>query len=191
MTVRLHLIVPALTPGARHGLVGAGDGLARDGKDAVLRCAHPWPVELKATCAPEPACVETASLLGLHATVDPGLHDWNLGAWAGRSLTQIAATSPQDLEEWMTDPDFTGHGGESLQRLRARAADWLDQRETAGDPRLVAVASVAVVRAILLSIMDAPATTFWRLDLEPVSSIHVSLQPGRRAVRWPRPTGTR
>jgi broad specificity phosphatase PhoE len=112
------------------------------------------------------------------------VRDWDLGSWTGRSLTEIAATSPEDLECWATDPHFAGHGGESLHRLRSRVTDWLDSLEAEGDPRLVTVAPTAVVRAILVSVLNAPIATFWRLDLEPATSAHVSLRPGRRAVRW-------
>jgi len=177
-------MVPALTPGTRRGLVGADDGLDEQGRKVVIRRAHEWPEQIGATCAPGRACVETATLIGLHAVVDPRLRDWDLGAWTGRSLTQIATTAPVDLERWSTDPDFTGHGGESLQQLRSRVTDWLEWIETQEYPRLVAVASTAVVRAMLLCVMDIPTTVFWRLDLEPMSSVHFSLRPGRRAVRW-------
>ncbi|MDQ1538361.1 MAG: hypothetical protein QOE58_2754 [Actinomycetota bacterium] len=185
MTARLHLLLPALTMGARRGLVGADDGLDEQGRNAVMGRAHPWPDGLKATCAPGPACVETAALTGLQAVVDPCLDDWDLGAWRGRSLIEIATETPQDLELWSADPDFAGHGGESLQGLRSRVTDWLDKLETEGHPRQVTVAPAAVVRAILLSVLDAPTATFWRLDLEPLTSVHVTLRPGRRAVRWP------
>ena len=184
MTVRVHLMVPALTASARRGLVGSDDGLDEHAREAVTRFTRPWPEAVRATCAPERACVETAALIGLHAVVDPQARDWDLGAWTGRSLTEIATTSPQDLEQWSSDPTFSGHGGESLEQLRSRVTNWLDLIETEGHPRLVTVAPAAVVRAILLNVLDAPASTFWRLDLEPLTSVHISLRPGRRAVRW-------
>lgn len=185
MTVKVHLFVPALTPGARQGLIGAGDSLDRDDRADVIRRARTWPQALRATCAPEPACVETAALLGLDAVTDSAVHDWDLGVWAGRSFAQVAEQSPKALESWATDPDFAGHGGESLQQLRSRVAAWLDRLETAAHPRVVTVVPTAVVRAVLLTVLDAPSATFWRLDLEPLTSVHVSLRPGRRAVRWP------
>jgi broad specificity phosphatase PhoE len=185
VTVRLHLIVPGLSPGARRGLVGAGDGLDDHSREAVLRCARRWPDDLATTSAPDHPCTQTAGLLGLHASVDRRVRDWDLGTWTGRSLTEIASTSSQDLEHWTTDPDFAVHGGESLTQFRLRVTDWLDQVETEGHPRLVTVAPVAVVRAALVSVLDAQTTTFWRLDLEPLTSTHISLRPGRRAVRWP------
>jgi len=128
--------------------------------------------------------VETAALVGLHAVVDPWVRDWDLGIWAGKSLAEIAATSPQDLEQWGTDPGFAAHGGESLRQLGLRVTSWLDALEIDGHPRQVIVAPTAVVRAILVSVLNAPAATFWRLDLEPLTSVHISLRPGRRAVRW-------
>ena len=184
MTVRLHLMVPALTPGARRGVVGAGDGLDEHGRTAVLHRAHPWPDALKATCAPDRPCVQTAALVGLRAEVDPRVRDWDLGAWTGRSLTEIATTSPQALEQWSGDPDFAGHGGESLHELLSRVTDWLDSLDAAGHPRLITVAPAAVVRAMVVSVLDAPWASFWRLDLEPLTSVHISLRPGRHAVRW-------
>jgi broad specificity phosphatase PhoE len=184
VTVRVQLFVPAVTPGAREGLFGAGDGLDQAGRERVIRSARTWPKELRATCAPEPACVETAALLGLDAAVDGDLHDWDLGAWAGKSLAQVAQESPAALERWATDPDFAAHSGESLQHLRSRVTKWLDRLEGEAHPRLVTVAPAAVVRAVLLSVLDAPPATFWRLDLEPLTSVHVSLRPGRRAIRW-------
>lgn len=189
MTVRLRLMVPALTPGARRGIVAAGDGLDEHGRAAVLQGALPWPDELEATCAPDRPCVQTAALVGLHAEVDPRVRDWDLGAWTGRSLSEIATTSPQSLEQWSTDPDFAEHGGESLDQLRSRATDWLDSLEAedrvrAQHPHLVTVAPAALVRAVLVSVLNAPSVSFWRLDLEPMSSVYISLRPGRRAVRW-------
>jgi broad specificity phosphatase PhoE len=184
MTVRLHLMVPALSPGARHGVVGAGDGLDEHGREAVIQRPRRWPGATMASSAPERACVETAALLGLHAAVDPQVRDWDLGAWAGRSLSEIATNSPRDIEQWSTDPDFATHGGESLRQLGLRVTDWLDRLEAEGHPRLVTVAPTAVVRAILVSVLNAPTATFWRLDLEPLTSVHISLRAGRRAVRW-------
>jgi broad specificity phosphatase PhoE len=128
--------------------------------------------------------VETAALVGLHAVVDPWVRDWDLGAWTGRSLAEIAITSPQDLEQWSTDPEFAAHGGESLHQLGLRVTHWLDRLEVEGHPRPVTVAPTAVVRAILVSVLNAPAATFWRLDLEPLTSVHITLREGRRAVRW-------
>ena len=184
VTLRLQLLVPAISPGARHGLVGAGDNLDEQGREAVLRRTRRWPGDLEASCAPDRPCLETADLIGLHAAPDAQVRDWDLGSWTGKSLTEIATTSPGDLERWSTDPDFAVHGGESLRELRSRATDWLDRLETERHLRLVTVAPKAVVRAILLSVLDAPIATFWKVDLEPLASVHISLRPGRRAVRW-------
>jgi broad specificity phosphatase PhoE len=185
-TIRLHLLVPATTPAARRGVLGADDGLDQAGREAVRGRVRvrPWPETVVATCAPDRSCVETAKLLALHAVVDQQVRDWDLGRWTGRSLGDIAETSPQDLQRWSDEPDFAPHGGESLGQLCSRATRWLDLLETEGHPRRVTVAPVALVRAVLVSVLNAPTLTFWRLDLEPVTSVHISLRAGRRAVRW-------
>jgi broad specificity phosphatase PhoE len=190
VTVRLQLIVPALTPGARHGLIGSADGLDRHGQQAAIRRARSWPSAM-AISAPDRHCVETATLIGLHTVVDPRLVDWDLGSWTGKSLTEIAQTTGEEVERWSTDPEYATHGGESLNQLVFRVTDWLGRLEEGEHDRVIAMAPTPVVRAILVSVLNAPTATFWRLDLEPLTSVHITLRPGRRAVRWSSPGETR
>ena len=50
------------------------------------------------------------------------LADWDLGRWAGRTLDDVAAGSPEAVTAWLTDPEVTPHGGESLSALVDRDA---------------------------------------------------------------------
>ncbi len=75
----------------------------------------------------------------------------------------------------MTDPASAPHGGEPLTGLIGRTADWLDSiSRTPG--RIVAVTHPAVIRAAILSTLNAPAESFWRIDITPASRIHLQYQ---------------
>lgn len=116
--------------------------------------------------APEPACIETSAVLGLAVDVDDALVEWDLGAWKGRGLDDVSTEHDADVVTWLQDPYSTPHGGESLARLVARAQSWL----AAVPPGHTGViASPAVVRAVIVVVMSAPLTAFWRLDVGPMT----------------------
>jgi broad specificity phosphatase PhoE len=118
-----------------------------------------------ALIGPEQRCHQTAELLGLHATVEPELADLDCGRWRGDVLGGVR---PADLAVWLTDPTRAPHGGESVVELIARVAGWLESL-TAAKSRTVAVTHPAVIRAAILTALDAPPKSFWRIDVAPVS----------------------
>ena len=118
-----------------------------------------------ALTAPEKRTRQTAELLGLRATVEPRLADLDCGRWRGDVLGGIR---PADLAVWLTDPARAPHGGESVVDLVDRVAGWLDSL-TASRSRIVAVTHPAVIRAAILTALDAPPKSFWRIDIAPVS----------------------
>lgn len=102
------------------------------------------------------------------AGVEPLLGPWNLGSWAGLSLSDVPS-----LAAWTVDPGFDAHGGESVLALLARARALLGLwHEHSG--RLVAVTHASVVRAVLVSVLRAPPGAFWALDVSPgsVTELH-------------------
>src|SRR5947209_20444299 len=64
-----------------------------------------------AVSGPEQRCLQTAELLGLHASVDSRLADMDYGRWRGDVLSGVL---PADLALWLTDPTCAPHGGESV-----------------------------------------------------------------------------
>ena len=116
-------------------------------------------------CAPEKRTRQTAELLGLQADVDNRLADLDCGRWRGDVLGGV---DPAELAIWLTDPTQAPHGGESVVDLVDRVRDWLDSL-TAQRARIIAVTHPAVVRAAILVALDAPAKSFWRIDIAPVS----------------------
>ncbi|MEZ0357130.1 histidine phosphatase family protein [Mycobacterium sp. ENV421] len=115
---------------------------------------------------PELRARQSAHALGLTPAIDPRLADLGCGSWGGLSLDQV---QPGELTQWLTDPESRPHNGESVVELIARVRGWLvDVARTPG--RVVAFTHPAVVRAAILSTLDAPPQSFWRIDIAPASS---------------------
>jgi broad specificity phosphatase PhoE len=123
---------------------------------------------------PAQRCRQTAELLGPAVLVDDDLADWNLGAWAGRTLDELAAQAPNDVRTWITDPTARPHGGEPLTGLIDRVGQWMDRRNS----RLVAVTHPAVIRSAIVHTLRAPADSFWRIDIAPLSVVEVRGRAG-------------
>ncbi|GAY19195.1 histidine phosphatase family protein [Mycobacterium sp. shizuoka-1] len=128
------------------------DGLEIGAADTVL-------------CGPEVRARQSAAAFGLAARTDIRLADLDCGGWRGKGLDTVP---PDQLTRWLTDPDSRPHGGESIVDLLARVRGWLADVGRAPGP-IVAVTHPAVIRAAILSALDAPPKSFWRIDVAPAS----------------------
>jgi broad specificity phosphatase PhoE len=63
------------------------------------------------------------------------------------------------------------HGGESLAELIGRAGRWLSSQ---ADGRVIAIASAAVARAVIVSALALGPDAFWRIDLAPLTAAVLS-----------------
>jgi broad specificity phosphatase PhoE len=145
---------------------------------AALAQRLPRPTGGQALTSPALRCRQTAELLELSVEVDPGLADWDLGAWAGRTLTDLSTQAPADVQAWITDPGARPHGGEALRSLIERVGSWLDAAEERR-PRVLAVTHPAVIRSAIVHTLQAPADSFWRIDVSPLGVVEVRGRPGR------------
>lgn len=132
-----------------------------------------------AVCAPERRARHTAELLGLQPGVEPRLADLDVGRWRGHEL---AALPPDQLATWLSRPETTPHGGESVVSLITRVRDWMDD-VSRRPARLMAVTHPAVIRAAILVALDAPPKSFWRIDIAPASRTVLHFR-GRWTLRW-------
>jgi broad specificity phosphatase PhoE len=175
----LTLVAHASTAATSRAAFAYDEGLEPRG--AVAAAAARLRRVTRALCSPAPAAVETAAALGLSATPDPGLSDWQLGDWRGRTLAEVAADVPDAAAAWLADPDAAPHGGETLTALLARVAQWLAGRDAEG--HTVAVTHAAVVRAAVVATLGAPADGFWRIDVAPLTATVLRGGPARWTVR--------
>ncbi|WP_426560964.1 histidine phosphatase family protein [Angustibacter sp. McL0619] len=168
MTLRLRLLAaPAIGVAARPRRVNAD--------------VAGWP----AVRGPGPECALAASAAGLaDPPVDAELCDWDLGRWTGLDLDVLAAQEPQLVSAWLDDETFDGHGGESLAVLIERTRGWLDSTAARHSGRLLAVAPVAVARAAVCVTAGTAPQAFWRMDVEPLAVVEVTVRGDRRALRW-------
>jgi broad specificity phosphatase PhoE len=132
--------------------------------------------------APSARCRETATALDLPAADEPALAGLDHGSWAGRTLDDVAATDPDGLTRWLTDPESAPHGGETWAAFVARIGAWL--RAVPARPRgLLAVVDPAVVRAALAAALGAPPAAVWRVDVDPLAVAVLVGEPGRWNLR--------
>jgi broad specificity phosphatase PhoE len=131
------------------------------------------------SCGPEPACAETARLMGGQPAVVPELANVDLGRWRGRTLAQVGEEDPDGLTRWMSDPHAAPHGGESLAELVTRVGSWCDGRDWPPG-RHVAVVAPLVARAMAVHALAAAPEVIFRIDLAPLGRVGVS----RSGVGW-------
>jgi len=210
VNARLTLVAHASTAATARAVFAGDEGLEPRGAAAAAAATRLRRVT-RTVCSPARAAVETAAALGLAATVDAGLADWDLGEWRGRALDEVAADHPAEVAAWLADPDAVPHGGEPLTALLARVAGWLAEVDvvakpagsagaggsaaagvsvagagSAGGPAVghtVAVTHAAVVRAAVVVTLGAPAAGFWRIDVAPLTATVLRGGPGRWTVR--------
>ncbi|MGW3865080.1 histidine phosphatase family protein [Streptomyces sp. NPDC005047] len=135
--------------------------------------------------APTARCAWTAQALGFDAKVEPALYDFDYGAWQGRTAADLAATEPCGLSEFLTDPDATPHGGESVRRLCRRVSDWLsDMSPRTGE--IVVIAEPAIARAALVHALSEPVRAFWHITAPSPATMTL---PSKKGPRRSSPSG--
>ena len=163
--VRLTLVSHAMTDAMAAGRFPADEPLNAAGRRQVKSEIGFGATEFTVVSGPEQRCVQTAELFGLCPAVEPRLADLDCGRWRGEVLGSVR---PADLAEWLADPTSAPHGGECVLDLMDRVAGWLESLTTSR-ARTVAVTHPAVIRAAILRALDAPAKSFWRIDIAPAS----------------------
>jgi broad specificity phosphatase PhoE len=176
--VRVSLLAHGVTVAVRRAAFPADEPL--DDPSAVAGVDLPRVDEVR--CAASVRCRATAEALGLEAVDDPAPAGCDYGSWTGHSLDEVAAGEPAGLQQWLTDPRSTPHGGESLHDACARIGQWLDELP---DLRLglLAIVDPAVVQAAIVHAMGAPPTAIWRLDVAPLTTALLVGRPGRWNLR--------
>lgn len=127
---------------------------------------------------PDAMTRRTAGLAFPEAVVEPALAEIDYGAWRGRTLDEAAAADSSGLQAWTSDPAAAPHGGETIVALVARVGRWLESLLTLSG-RSVAVAPTSVLKAAVVSVLGAPASSFSRVDIKPMRTA-MFVSDGRR-----------
>lgn len=134
-------------------------------------------------CSPTVRSRATAQALGFAPMAQPALRDCDMGRWRGFTFAEVTAREPAAVDAWLADPRSAPHGGEPLLAFIGRIGGWLDTRPVEDGGRIVAVAEPSVVRAALVYALNAPPSSYWNVDVRPLSTIILAGQAGRWNLR--------
>ncbi|MFJ2772457.1 histidine phosphatase family protein [Streptomyces sp. NPDC087300] len=138
-------------------------------------------------CSPTPRSRATGDALGFGPLAQPALRDCDMGRWRGHTLAEVTAREPAAVDAWLSDPRSAPHGGESLHAFISRIGGWLDTRPVGDGARILAVAESTVVRAALVYGLKAPPSTYWNIDIRPLSTVTLTGHGGRWNLRLDAP----
>jgi broad specificity phosphatase PhoE len=167
LTARLTLICHGRTT-ARPSSFPADEPLAPDEPKKIRELALQLGTPEQVLSSPAHAAWQTAELISENFLVDRTLADINHGRWTGQRISDVQASEPESLAEWMDNPDFAPHGGESRADLHARIAEWLNSR-LGEKGHTVAVTHPNVIRAAVVTVLGAPPQAFRNIDVEHLS----------------------
>lgn len=121
-------------------------------------------------------CLETAEAIaqatGSDVAVDDRLVEIDYGEWEGIALADIP---PETSERWRADGSFRPPGGETLDEVGARVAEWCEELDGGRD--VIAVTHVSPVKAAVAWAIGGPATIAWRLFVAVASITTIGIQP--------------
>ncbi|OZC68248.1 hypothetical protein CH251_20210 [Rhodococcus sp. 06-462-5] len=172
---RLILVSHARTAAMRTGRF-PGDEPLDDAGLRDLAAVTDIPRVDRVLSGPETRSISTARIFGSDISVEPALADIDYGRWSGLEMTDLPDA---DAMAWLGDPAFVPPGGESLDALFSRVETWL-KADGSTPGRTLAVTSPAVVRAVVVLVLAAPVSSFWRIDVSPLTRTAVS----RRGGAW-------
>jgi broad specificity phosphatase PhoE len=129
---------------------------------------------------------QTAQALGLAAETAPALSDCDYGRWAGHAIATLHDSEPDLVAAWMTDIDAAPHGGESIAALADRLVPWMREQSGQGG-HTVAISHATNIRLAVLVALQAPLSSFWNIDVEPLSVVRMTSNGARWSLRFGRP----
>ena len=174
---RLFLVAHASTHATEQARFPYDEPISERGRRELGRAAVP--VVDRWVCAPERRALDTVHAFGFSAEIDPALRELDYGRWCGASLSDVPES---DLARWLTEPAAAPHGGESVEDLIGRVGTWLAAQDD-GYERVGVVTHPVVVRAATVCALDAPASSFRRVDVGPLDVVRLYGGPGRWALR--------
>jgi broad specificity phosphatase PhoE len=176
--IRLTFICNASTTAARRAAFPLDEPLDRHGIVAAKALSPVTPG--RALASPALRARQTAELLRLDAAPEPALRDLDYGRWAGKTIADVAMEDQDGVAAWRADPHAAPHGGESVAALFERVREFLDR---VPDGVSIAVTHAAVMRAAVAIALDAPVSSFWKIDIAPLGRVSINGDDGNWRLR--------
>ncbi|WP_434628886.1 histidine phosphatase family protein [Chromobacterium sp. CV08] len=178
MSTRLILLCQPATAALRAGRFPDDEAPDPEQQLAVSGLAAALERPERTLCGPARCARRTAEWLQWPADDEAALREVDYGRWAGQSLKRIAADEPSAIAAWLSDPEWNGHGGESLGAAAQRVGAWLEHHRP--DARLtLAIAPASVIKAAVLHVLRAPVAAYWQLDIAPLTQTALSRHQGK------------
>jgi broad specificity phosphatase PhoE len=169
MKTELTLLCHAATRAMKSGLFpNAGDAIDELEQARLPKLASMFQPDRIIT-SPANAAVQTGRTFGIEASMDRSWNDLDYGLWHGRPIREIHDEDEAGLGAWLSEPGSAAHGGESLEALQTRVIGALERHREAGVTLVVTHA--IVVKTVLATVLGAPLTAIYRMDLEPLSTV--------------------
>jgi broad specificity phosphatase PhoE len=183
MNLRLLLVSHAATAAMRRGCFPADDTLDERGIEATQagRARIQAARATAAFCSPTECTKEMARILGIAAEAAAALAEADYGRWCGQHLSDIAASEPEALAMWLSDPHSAPHGGESFGAVVGRVGAWLDDLPDTS-ATIIALTHASVIRAAIIHALGAPLAANSRIEIAPLSL--VELRRSARGWTW-------
>ena len=172
-------ICQAETVGLNRGLFPSNEQPARRPLDSAVQLAERIGSFDWVYCAPQKAARDTAEVMFKTAMIAPELRDIDYGRWSGRLVREVALEDNIAFQSWLAGA--RAPEGESLQELIDRITKWLDTNMDAMG-KAAAVVSPAVLRAIVISALEAPIQSYSRLDISALSNLRITSDGKRRNI---------
>lgn len=182
MHTRLTWICHGLTSASRNGRFPLDEPLEEKAIATTRSLAERLRRLDRVLTSPALRARQTAEALSLAALEDPLLADCEYGRWSGMTIAELQMQEPENLLAWTTDPELAPHGGENLKQLAARASVWMEQQSALGG-HVVAISHAALIRAATVKVLQAPLSSFWLTDVEPLSVVRMTYDGSRWALR--------
>ncbi|WP_160011453.1 histidine phosphatase family protein [Rhizobium sp. 18055] len=185
MMTRLTLICHGATAANRQARFPLDEPLEDGAMAEAPALAQQLPRASRVFTSPALRARQTADALGLTAEMAPALADCDYGRWAGQSIMALQQSEPDALATWMSDVDAAPHGGETIAALRDRLLPWMQEQSGAGG-HAIAISHAALIRVAILIALQAPLSAFWRIDIDPLSTVRMTSNGTRWSLRFDR-----
>ena len=126
---------------------------------------------------------EVATVIGAPVVTDDGFRETDFGAWEGLTFAEVREQWPDEMANWMADPQVAPPGGESFTDVSARVTDALHRvlAEREGQ-RVLIVSHVTPIKTLVAAALLAPPSALYRMHLDLAALSEIDWYAGGSAV---------
>ena len=164
---------PLTAAGVQQG-AAAGKHLAGAGIDVIIASPLLRTVQ---------TAQEVATVIGAPVITDDGFRETDFGAWEGLTFAEVRERWPDEMANWMADPQVAPPEGESFTDVSARVTDALSRVLAERDgQRVLIVSHVTPIKTLVAAALLAPPSALYRMHLDLAALSEIDWYAGGSAV---------